>query len=259
MTYLRFLAGCLAVSAVLVVLATARIRRVVLVQAGRPAAGGRRRPSWLRRLISTLRLPGPSLDFNPVAWREWHRGRPSPMMRIAWGLYAALGLLWVYLTARPSNVPAPMRVEMVGVMNGFQVSVGLLLLSVGAAASLAEERARGSLDVLLSTSMPTRLILAGKWWGSFRRIVGVAIWPAATTAFLAHDSGYWIGALLLPGLVLAYGAAITSLGLAAATWVRRLGRAVALCVTSYVLFLVGWPILRSCPPRVNFRRTPSPR
>ena len=40
---------------------------------------------------------------------------------------------------------------------------------------------------------------------------------------------------LLLGLVLAYGAAITSLGLAAATWVRRLGRAVALCVTSYVL------------------------
>ena len=36
---------------------------------------------------------------------------------------------------------------------------------------------------------------------------------------------------------------ITSLGLALATWVSRLGRAVALCVTVYVVFSIGWPIL----------------
>ena len=136
-----------------------------------------------------------------------------------------------------------MRDEMVGLMNGFQVTVGLLLLSVGAAASLAEERARGSLDVLLSTPMSTRSILAGKWWGSFRRVFSIAIWPAGTSLFLAYDRGYWAGFGLLLGLVLAYGAAITSMGLAAATWVRRLGRAVALCVTGYVLFVIVWPIL----------------
>ena len=34
-------------------------------------------------------------------------------------------------------------------MSAFQVGLGLLLLSVGAATSLAEERVRGSLDVLL--------------------------------------------------------------------------------------------------------------
>ena len=38
LTYLGFLAACLAFSAALVVLATVRIRRVALVQAGRPAA-----------------------------------------------------------------------------------------------------------------------------------------------------------------------------------------------------------------------------
>jgi ABC-type transport system involved in multi-copper enzyme maturation permease subunit len=102
---------------------------------------------------------------------------------------------------------------------------------------------RGSLDVLLSTPMSTRSILAGKWWGSFRRVGNVVIWPAATTAFLVYDRGYWSGYVLLLGLVLAYGAAITSLGLALATWVSRLGRAIALCVSSYVLFMVGWPIL----------------
>jgi hypothetical protein len=49
--------------------------------------------------------------------------------------------------------------------------------------------------------------------------------------------------VLLLLLVLAYGAVITSLGLAVATWVGRFGRAIALCVSIYVVFLIGWPIL----------------
>ena len=45
------------------------------------------------------------------------------------------------------------------------------------------------------------------------------------------------------GLMLAYSAVIASLGLALATWVSRLGRAVALCVAAYVLFSIGWALL----------------
>ena len=41
---------------------------------------------------------------------------------------------------------------------------------------------------------------------------------------------------------MAYGAVITSVGLAVATWVSRLGRAVALCVSLYVTFSIGWLI-----------------
>ena len=44
------------------------------------------------------------------------------------------------------------------------------------------------------------------------------------------------------GLLLSHGAAITSLGLAIATWVSRPGRAVALSVAVYVLIAIGWPI-----------------
>ena len=51
-------------------------------------------------------------------------------------------------------------------INGLQVSAGLLLLSVSAATSLAEERQRGSLDVLLATPLSTRSIVLGKWWGA---------------------------------------------------------------------------------------------
>ena len=39
---------------------------------------------------------------------------------------------------------------------------------------------------------------------------------------------------------LASGAVIVSLGLALAIWVRRLGRAVALCVTAYAVIGAGW-------------------
>jgi ABC-type transport system involved in multi-copper enzyme maturation permease subunit len=237
-TYLGFLAGCLLTSAALTGLATARIRVVASRQAGRPAG---RRILRLPRLPGRLRLPGPSMDFNPVAWREWHRTRPSLMMRVAWGLYAALGLLWVWLASRPPR--GLMGGDAIAMMNMFQVAVGLLLLSVSAATSLAEERARGSLDVLLSTPMSTTSILAGKWWGTFRGVVRVVIWPAATTLFLVLDHGYWGNYLLLLGLLLGYSAVITSLGLALATWVGRLGRAIALCVTAYFIFVIGWPML----------------
>jgi ABC-type transport system involved in multi-copper enzyme maturation permease subunit len=242
-TFLLFLGGCLATSAGLVGLATARIRRVALTQAGRPAIRSRRRlrPS-LRRPYWLPRLPGPSLDGNPVAWREWHRMRPSRMMRVAWAMYAAVGVFWLAIHL---NRPVPTRifVEETGMMAGFQVAVGLLLLSVTAATSLAEERVRGSLDVLLSTPMSTHSILAGKWWGTFRQVGPILFWPAVVGLFLIPPDGSWLSYLLLLLSVAAYVATITSLGLAVATWVSRLGRAVAICVTVYVVFSIGWPIL----------------
>jgi ABC-type Na+ efflux pump permease subunit len=114
---------------------------------------------------------------------------------------------------------------------------------VGAATSLAEERVRGSLDILLSTPMSTRSILAGKWWGTFRQVGPVVFWPGLLGARPLIEDGNGMAYLLLIGSILAFGAAITSLGLALATWVSRLGRAVALCVTAYALISIGWPIL----------------
>ena len=242
-TFLAFLGACLATGGSLVGLSIVRIRRVALRQAGQPASGWRlwrlprlRRPSWLPG------LPGPSLDFNPVAWREWHRMRPSGLMRIIWGVYAALGVLWLAVELNMSP-PLKNNPEPIALMAGFQVALGLLLLSVGAATSLAEERVRGSLDILLLTPMSTRSILAGKWWGTFRKVVPVVFWPGLVTVRLLVEDGNAFAYLLLIGSILASGAAITSLGLAMATWVSRLGRSVALCVTAYAVISVGWPML----------------
>jgi ABC-type transport system involved in multi-copper enzyme maturation permease subunit len=245
--YLAFLGGCLAGSGLFVGLATWRVRGVALKQAGRPAAPRRR---WwvprLPRLAWLPQLPGPSLEGNPVLWREWHRSKPSRFLRVAWLLYSGLGVLWVLLALQIAT-SGRRGEEEIGGMNMFQVVVGLLLVSVSAATSLAEERVRGSLDVLLSTPLSTRSILVGKWWGAFRQVRHVLIWPAVTTALLAAASGRLIAYLALLGLISAYAAAIISLGLALATWVSRLGRAVALCVAAYVAFSIGWVILVLLP------------
>ena len=126
-------------------------------------------------------------------------------------------------------------------VNAFQVSIGLLFLSVTAATSLAEERVRGSLDVLMSTTLTTREIVVGKWLGTFRLVPPLAVLPVlVVVGTTGSQVERWPTALLMVTFVLCCGAAITSLGLAMATWCSRLGRAVGLTVSLYTLVTVGW-------------------
>jgi hypothetical protein len=71
----------------------------------------------------------------------------------------------------------------------------------------------------------------------------VILWPAVLAGILVLDGGSWFGYFLLLGLILAYNMAIASLGLALATWISRLGRAVAICVSVCVGFSLGWMFL----------------
>jgi ABC-type transport system involved in multi-copper enzyme maturation permease subunit len=245
-TYLVFLAVCLLLSGALLVMATRRIRAVAMNQAGRPVVEARSlrarfgrgvsRPTWLPR------FPRPSLDGNPVLWREWHRARLSRMSFVVWSLYTAFGLL-LTIVALIELTTSTGNLREIGLLNATMVVVGLLLLSTSAVTSLAEERAHGNLDVLLCTPLSTRTILVGKWWGTVRQGRQVLAWPAATAGLLVVTSGHWFGFLVFLGLLLAYSAVIASLGLAVATWVSRLGRAVALCVAAYVMFSIGWALL----------------
>ena len=244
LTFMLFLLVCLCFSALLTALAAYRVRAVALRQAGQGSVARRRRwalrlsrPAWLPR------LPGPSLDGNPVLWREWQRYKPSRFLRVAWVLYTAMGLTG-FAVALTTGLPnSRMQAEVIVGMSVFQVAVGLLLLSVNASTGLAEERARGSIDVLLSTPLSTLSIVIGKWWGAFRLAPHVIFWPACLAAILLWNGGSWFGYILLLVLLLAYCVVIASLGLAVATWVSRLGRAVAICVTVVVGFAVGWMFL----------------
>src|SRR5947209_5315356 len=99
---------------------------------------------------------------------------------------------------------------------------------------------RGSLDVLMATPLPTRSIVWGKWWGTFRSVPRLLILPSLLTFALSLYTGHLWGVALMAALILAYGAAITSLGLALATWMPRVGRAVGTTVGLYTMMCIGW-------------------
>lgn len=258
-TQAKLLGLGLAVSAVLVGVATWRIRRVVIRQLGQgERASQRRRARWSidaidperlgqrgRRLVRLHQLyrrivPGPSLDRNPVLWRECQRKRPSRWDLVLWGIYVLLcGGFSLYSISLMIDGQRWGR-QLGMVVNALQVAGGLLMLSVSAATSLAEERQRGSLDVLMATPLPTRSIVWGKWWGTFWLVPRLLILPSLLTFALSFYTGHLWGVALMAGLILAYGAAITSLGLALATWMPRMGHAVGTTVGLYIMMCIGW-------------------
>jgi ABC-type transport system involved in multi-copper enzyme maturation permease subunit len=236
----RFCALGFATSALLALAATWRCRSVVIRQAGRGESTRRARPR--RRPLGRLArlIPSPALDGNPVLWREWHRRRPSRWSVAVWSLFGLLSSVFsLWTIAEVFRGAAMAAVEMGAVVAALQVGAGLLLLSVSAATSLAEERQRGSLDVLLATPLPTRSIVLGKWLGAFRGVPLLVIWPVCIAAALATQSGFFLGPVLIAGLILAYGAAINSLGLALATWLPQMGRAIGLTAGLYVVVLIA--------------------
>lgn len=241
--YLGFLAATLGLSALLVLLSIARIRRVVIRQADRTTSRRRGEEGLAGFRIGPRR---PSLEDDPALWYEWHRRRPSPwiraMIRIYFTLAAGFSLLAVEDALRPSS-PAPAWLS--GYVNGFQVTFALPLLLVAAATALVEERARGSLDVLLTTPLSSKSIVLAKWWSVFRELATVSVLPVLVAALLAWKTGRWSGLLLFVLQVVTAGAAWTSLGLALSTWLRRVGRAIAWVIILYAFVGLGWPILAS--------------
>jgi ABC-type transport system involved in multi-copper enzyme maturation permease subunit len=244
--YVQFLGVTCSIAAVLIGVTMLRLRSLCMRESVR-----RVRPSrtpwqgfniW-RVLTGAIPWLTPSLDGNPVVWREWRRSRPSRWMMLVIVVYGGLCLLFSVLGMLWAGTAG----EAGAVVNGFQVAVGLLLLSVTAATSLAEERAHGSLDLLLSTPLSTRQIVAGKWLGGFRSVPLLAILPALliwAENYVAESGRWWLCPMMI-AFVLCAGAAITSLGLAMATRFSRVGRAIGLTVSVYVLITIGWVALVS--------------
>jgi ABC-type transport system involved in multi-copper enzyme maturation permease subunit len=243
--YASFLEMTLALSAILVAMTVFWLRATVT----RDSLKRRPSRSLLERLVPCFArgrpLPRPSLDWNPVFWREWHCSKPSRWSLAVVALYFALATTFSLTTVAFGGVAAAPWV------NGVQVSAGLLILSVIAADSLAEERARGSLDLLLTTMMSTPQIVLGKWLGTYRAVPLIAALPAVVSFSLAYDRReHWTAVVVLIVYIFCAGAAITSLGLAMATWLPRAGGAVAATVSIYLAITVGYlfVVLGTGPP-----------
>jgi ABC-type transport system involved in multi-copper enzyme maturation permease subunit len=223
----------LVVSAVVTAVAIATLRAAAAQSWNRP---GRRSPARCR-----VRLLSPSLDGNPVLWREWRRRRATGWVGLLWVLYdlcaiAATATIIALVISRGLNVST----RIASLLNGLQVAAGMLLLAVRSTTTFAEERARGGLDVLLSTPLQSRSIVLAKWWGAFSTVPRLAFLPVVAVAAVACRSGRFEALLLIAGVVLSYGAALASLGLALATWFSRAGWAATLGVAAHVMVTVGW-------------------
>ncbi|HZW34305.1 MAG TPA: ABC transporter permease subunit [Isosphaeraceae bacterium] len=228
-----FLGGTLVLSGTLVALGAWRLR---------PAALSDQRPAHkpFGSRVVTSWGPGSMLDAYPVFWRECRLQQPSRWIGLLWGLYVAGAVLFTALAVGECAVRGVKRTDWAAPFNGFQSAVGLLLLSLITPASLAEERARGSLEVLLSTPLSSRSLVLGKWLAHYRVVPGLALLPGLVAAAHAVPSGRWLGVPLVMGTVLATGAAVTSLGIALATWVPRLDRALTLSAAASVFVTVAW-------------------
>ena len=186
--YVGFFAVTLGASGALVLVAIWRMRPVACRGSGDV---GRTGTLGLIGRLSRF-LPGPSLDGNPVLWREWHRSRPSTWMTIlvvllggSTGLACVVGAIAVWRHGVFTFGP-PGPAQMAGVIGYIlQVVLGLLMLSAAAPLSMSEERQRGSLDVLVATPLSTGAIVLGKWWGTFRLVPLLAIGPGLMALALA--------------------------------------------------------------------------
>ena len=234
---LAFLGVSSAISALLIAWVILRLRRVC-TRESRPRTWSRfaRPPAGKLDRIMRSPLPGlsPSLDRNPLLWRERRRGRPSRwaiVVTFASVILASTSTIAVSILLPPSTGAAEW-------VNGLQISKPrLLILIVMAATALGEERLRGSLDVLLSTPFSARQLVLGKWVGTFRRVAFLAILPALVVWMRAPDAGFEsVSAIaFMMAYVFCAAAAITSLGLAIGTWFSQLGRAVGVSVGIYLV------------------------
>ncbi|WP_422923611.1 ABC transporter permease [Singulisphaera sp. PoT] len=258
--YVVFIAIMLALATALTALSILKLRGAAVAHESRVAKREKRDWPRIRRYFPAL--PGPSLDGNPVLWREWHRNRPSRLNRLVWGLLFlgtwGLAIMGGYEIHRigfplgPGTLPLAMMI---------QVAFGFLILSSIAPTALAEERVRGSLDVLLATPLSTRTIVMAKWWGVYRLVLLLLPLPLLThllyattlpplpawaTPGTAHPLSLWdrwIGAMLGPADLLASGALLTSLGIAIALYVRQVGRAVLSSVLVFITISIVWIVV----------------
>lgn len=229
-----YLGGSVALAAALILLSIGFVRGVTVRQSGRAPRPPRR---WLAFSYRPRWWPGPSLDGNPVLWRECRRRNPSRWGAVVWSVYAALSFSFSLLAI--VLVFDDRLNRSAYIISALQVAFGLLFVCVSAVTCLAEERVHGSLDVLLTTPLSASRILWGKWCGGFRATLWVVVLPCLIACSGVLVSYRFYAPFLLLALLLAYGAALTSLGLAVATWVARLNRAIGICVTLYVMVSIG--------------------
>ncbi len=280
-TVLTFVAACVTAAAVAIGVVAWRLRSAIYPQGARRSRTGWRRVATVpARCVGAGarwifgRLDGPrrilALDKNPVLWLEC-RKRGSRVTRLVWG---GFWLVVIGFTAYAAVLSSADGIDRAGfeTVTFLAVFFGMLLMVAGAAASLADERNRGGLDVLLTTPVATRTVVLAKWLALLRPLPMIAAVVLVATVFIAACAtdkavGWvvrpgtnfavmttlgtsslgrwerWLIAILPPLHVLASGASVAAFGLWIATRIKRVERAVVVAVLIYFVATFGFAVI----------------
>ncbi len=240
--YYVYIGATFGTALMLILIAIWRLRKAVLAQSNRKAAPSRFGRLFRRKQSSRL------LDRTPLRWYESHRRRPTRAGRVIGLLFFATGAVATVWTLYETYVGKNL-VELSVILTGFFVGFQMLFIVVASVTTLADERSRGNLDILLVTPVSTREVVATKWRAAFKMVrpllllpMFIAIWTIAHRYRHGLSIEPFVFVFLMMHL-LASGAFYTSLGLMLATRVRSFSRAIGVAVSIYVAMAIAWPIL----------------
>ena len=201
--------------------------------------GAGRRPAW---------WPGPTLDGNPVLWREWLRARSSLGFQLFWLAYLLASAVLTVVGAQRYWSGDGTQPLLVGAA-GYEAGIGVLAVAVQAALSWSEEKAAGreGIELILSTPLSKEAIIRGKWCAAARQLVLVAIFPLFSSVIIVRGApvlpapppgsfravGAWTVVPIVLAQVLLYGAAFVSLGGMLSSRLARPGHSVVWSVIIY--------------------------
>ena len=146
------------------------------------------------------RLPGPTLDGNPVLWYAWRRGRTSWGGRIFWVFYVLAACVGTVICVHEFWGGQIRGTDLVG-LTGYEVAIGLLAVAVRAGGSWSEEKSDGreGLDVLLATPLTSKAIVMVKWcfsapcrWSRFLPFLSAVILAAGASLLPQFPGGIQI-------------------------------------------------------------------
>lgn len=248
--FIVYAAVALAIAAICTLLAIVQLRRALL--------RFDRKPHRARKAVFFRRRNPRLLDENPLRWYERYRRRPGWAAQFLKFVYLAatvicVGVVYSELT-QPRSAMAFFGGSSADAIVPILIFMAHLVVAVRAVTALADEKSRGSLDVLATTPLSTGSILWSKWRAAFAPMGWLMLCPVLLVAleWALHQENQWsrrqpneiaghaIAAIMIP---LAAGAGLTSLGLFLALQIRRFATAVGVTIAAYVLIAVGWIFL----------------
>jgi len=139
------------------------------------------------------------VGLNPIAWRASAgrpRGRMADLGRWGWATAGVLTAVIVLSLAGGRLISPAAARAVLTVAVGIEIASLVLIASTTAALSVANDRANGSLDLLLTTPIQPRLYLRGTLRGLVRHVIPMLLPPIFTLMVSAI-----VAALMAPATV----------------------------------------------------------